>query len=88
MMKQMRIKINKAKAMFTGSSPRHTQATTAGHQECTKPGADTRALKEETGQVMCMKKPTNGPFIRAIRAKGAKNGRSAGVERILTANDN
>jgi hypothetical protein len=40
-----RIKINKAKATFTGRSPRHTKI---GHPEGTKPkhGFDIRAVKE------------------------------------------
>jgi hypothetical protein len=45
-----RIKINKAKATFTGRSPRHTQV---GHPEGhkPKPGEDIRAVKGE-GHVM------------------------------------
>jgi hypothetical protein len=41
LVKKTRIKINKAKAMFTGRSPRHTQV---GHPEGTKqkPGVDIR----------------------------------------------
>jgi hypothetical protein len=43
------------KAMFTGRSPRHTQATTAGHTEGTQPkaGVGIRAAKGEEGHVMC-----------------------------------
>jgi hypothetical protein len=49
------LKINKAKATFTGRSPRHNQATTAGHLEGIKPkpGEDIRALKGGGGHVIC-----------------------------------
>jgi hypothetical protein len=41
------MKINKAKTPFTGHSPRHTQAATAGHTEGNKPklGEDNGAAK-------------------------------------------
>jgi hypothetical protein len=69
---QKRIKISKAKATFTGRSPRHTKV---GHPEGTKPkpGVDIRAVKEE-GHVMCEIILTKtGPYgkkgIRAVRVK-------------------
>jgi hypothetical protein len=42
-----RMKINMAKATFTGHSHRHTPAATAGHPEGTKPelGEDKRAAE-------------------------------------------
>jgi hypothetical protein len=49
--KNTRIKINKAKATFTGRSLQHIQV---GHPEGTKPkpGVEIRAVKGE-GRVMC-----------------------------------
>jgi hypothetical protein len=47
--------MNNAKATFTGPSPRHTQATTTGHPEGTKPKQEVeiRAAKGGEGHVMC-----------------------------------
>jgi hypothetical protein len=48
-----------------GLSPWHTEATTAGHPEDTKPkpGVDKRAAKGGKGQVMCeIKNTKTGPY--------------------------
>jgi hypothetical protein len=59
--KKTRIKINKAKATFTGRNPRHTQAD---HPEGTKPksGVDTMTAKGE-GHVKCEVIKTKIPTV-------------------------
>jgi hypothetical protein len=62
----MRMKINKANATFTGQSPRHTRATTAGHSEGIKQelGGDIRAAKRGEGiaisETIIIKRGPNG----------------------------
>jgi hypothetical protein len=62
MSNNMITEINKGKATFTGRSPRHKPATTAGHLEGSepKPGEDTGATKVTSEMLRCWNKRDKG----------------------------